>query len=180
MSNDSINPFARLQDYERRSLLHAVGLPEQESAPGAWSGIWFRLLDSDLISGIDQVQEILIMPEVTRVPGSKSWLLGIANVRGNLVPIIDLRGFLVGQRTAIGDRNRVLIVGQEGGAVGLLIDEVHGQRHLVDTDLVDAPDSNEHPTDPYIDRVYQRDGRQWSVFDMQKLVGDPEFLQAAA
>lgn len=179
MSDNAINPFARLQDYERRSLLHAVGLPEQESAPGAWSGIWFRLLDADLISGIDQIEEILIMPDVTRVPGSKSWLLGIANVRGNLVPIIDMCGFLVGKRATVTDRNRVLVVGQEGGTVGLLVDEVHGQRHLVDEDLAPDAAGDDHPTHPYVDRCYQRDGRQWNVFDMQRLVADPEFLQAA-
>ena len=43
------------------------------------------------IGGIGDVNEILFMPTLAPVPGTKPWLLGVANVRGNLVPVVDLR-----------------------------------------------------------------------------------------
>ena len=49
--------------------------------------------------GFDEVVEILPMPQVTPVPGAQPWLLGVANIRGNLLPIVDLKQFLEGERT---------------------------------------------------------------------------------
>ena len=84
--SDTVNlPFETLRDYEKRSLVHAVGLPEQASSHWAWSGIAFRLADASLVSEIGDIVEILTYPDVTAIPGSKFWVMGIANVRGNLV-----------------------------------------------------------------------------------------------
>src|SRR3546814_13522022 len=58
----------------------------------------------------------------------RSWLLGVANVRGNLVPVVDIGRFLFGERTQHSDRSRLLVVRQGGGSVALLVDEVLGQR----------------------------------------------------
>jgi twitching motility protein PilI len=65
-------------------------------------------------------------------------LLGVANVRGNLIALVDLKQFLFEQRTHVTGRARVLVVRQAGGNVGLLVDELLGQRNLTDADRVDA------------------------------------------
>ena len=173
-------PFQALVDYERRSLVHAVGLPEQTEAQGAWSGIGFRLEDLNLLVSLKEVVEILHLPPMTQVPGALPWLLGIANVRGNLVAIVDLRSFLTGQRTSLSDASRVLVIRQEGGNVGLLIDEVVGQRHLFDTDQGDASRFAETMVAPFVERAYLKDDIDWGVFESQVLTNTKEFLQAAA
>lgn len=93
----ALNPFEILLDYEKRSLAHVAGLPEQLDAPGLWRGIAYRLGDAFLVSSISEVNEILMFPAITPVPGTKAWMLGIANVRGNLVTVVHLRGFLEGE-----------------------------------------------------------------------------------
>src|SRR3546814_1495405 len=72
------------------------------------------------------------MPQGTPVPGTQPWMLGVANVRGNLLPIVDLKQFLEGERTVLHEGQRVLIVRQPGGDVAVTIDELYGQRSFVD------------------------------------------------
>ena len=57
--------FAVLAEYERRSLAHSVGLPDQLDAPGLWRGVGYRIGRRMLASSFDEVIEILPMPPVT-------------------------------------------------------------------------------------------------------------------
>lgn len=173
-------PYEVLADYERRSLMHSATRPEQEQAQGSWTGIAFRLMDADLVSGIDDVKEVLTLPDVTVVPGSVDWVLGIANVRGNLVPIIDLRCFLTTEMTSISDGSRVLVVPQESGNVGVLVDEVLGQRHFMTEDANDRRPIEGHELSVYAGNCFSRGGVDWTEFEVSKLVTDPKFHQAAA
>ena len=66
------------------------------------------------------------------MPGAQPWMLGVANVRGNLLPIVDLKQFLEGERTVLHEGQRVLIVRQPGGDVAVTIDELYGQRSFND------------------------------------------------
>jgi twitching motility protein PilI len=118
-------------------------------------------------------------PPVTSIPSTRSWLLGVANVRGNLIALVDLKQFLFEQRTHITSRARVMVVKQAGGNVGLLVDELIGQRNLTDADRADA----EGEADPGLARFVtenvsvgtQRLGR----FSMVELTRTPEFQHAA-
>ena len=71
-------PFDVLVDYERRSLAHVAGLPEQLDAPGLWRGVGYRIGARRLASDFGEVLEILPLPQVTPVPGAQSWMLGQA------------------------------------------------------------------------------------------------------
>jgi twitching motility protein PilI len=59
-----------------------------------WSGIAFRVGDNSLIAALDEVVEILDMPKLARVPLAQPWVCGIANIRGNMLPVVDFSGFL--------------------------------------------------------------------------------------
>ncbi|TAL91199.1 MAG: chemotaxis protein CheW, partial [Rhodanobacter sp.] len=128
--NQPVNrtPFEILARYERLSLAHASATQERFEAPGLWRGIGFRVGSRALVSGIDEINELLAVPVLTPVPRTQAWLLGVANVRGNLVPVVDLARFLFGERTQQSDRSRLLVVRQGSGNVALLVAEVFGQR----------------------------------------------------
>jgi len=174
----SLSPFELLARYERLSLVHASGTQEKLEAPGLWRGIGFRAASRLFVSGIDEISELLAVPALTPVPGTQAWLLGVANVRGNLVPVIDLARFLFGERTQVTERTRLLIVRQSGGSVALMVDEVFGQR------TVDAEQRRlaEREDDPRLARfVEDRVGEpRLAVLSMGKLVRAPDFRQAAA
>lgn len=172
------NPFEILARYERLSVVNALTPAENPDAPGIWRGIGFRAGQRLLASGIDEINELLAVPELTHVPGTQPWLLGIANVRGNLVPVVDLARFLFGERTQLAERTRLLIVRQGTGSVALLVDEVFGQR-TVDEEQRRAASPEE---DPRLARFVDScvGDKQLAIFSMQRLIRAPDFRQAAA
>jgi twitching motility protein PilI len=173
-------PFEVLADYERRSLAHVAGLPDQIEAPGLWRGIGFRVGVRHFVSIIAEVNEILTPPLLTAVPGTRRWLLGVANVRGNLVPIIDLRDFIEGERSVITDASRVLVVRQHAGSVGLLIDEVLGQRSFSDEQRADAVGESDERYQRFVGENLQLGDVLWGLFSMAALVRAAEFQQGSA
>jgi len=180
MNAFSVTPFEVLAEYEQRSLAHVAGAPEQIDAPGLWRGIGFRIGERHFVSSIAEVNEILTLPTLTPVPGAKSWLLGIANVRGNLVPVIDLRDFIGGGRSPNADSTRVLIVRQHGGSVGLLVDEVLGQRSFSEEQLAAAIGEADEQFGRFVGENVQLGDVLWGLFSMAALARSAQFQQAAA
>jgi twitching motility protein PilI len=183
-SASALGPFELLADYERRSLEHVAGLPEQLDAPGLWRGVGYRVGSRRLASGFDEVREILPLPQITPVPGAQPWMLGVANVRGNLLPIVDLKQFLEGERTVLHESQRVLLVRQPGGDVAVLIDELYGQRSFNEQQLLAVEQIAEAQLAQgryahFVDRAYQLDDRSWVIFSLDRLTRTPEFRQAA-
>jgi twitching motility protein PilI len=175
-----LTPFEALANYEKRSLAHAAGLPEQIEAPGLWRGIGFRVGGHYLVSSINEVNEILTLPALTVVPGTRGWLLGVANVRGNLVPVIDLKQYLEGERSVLTDSSRILLVRQLGGSVGLLIDEVLGQRSFSEEQRSEARAEEDERYARFVAEKYPLGDVVWGQFSMNSLVRTPDFVQAAA
>ncbi len=175
----SQSPFAVLADYERRSLAHEAGAPEEIEAHGLWRGIGFRLGDRAFLSSIHEIAELLVMPTLTNVPGTRAWVLGIANVRGNLVPVMDLNQYLYSRKTQLSNRSRVLLVHQPGAALGLLVDEVLGQRSLSQEQLAALEEEHEEPLQDYVSGTIQLGDQQWAVFSMAQLIEASQFQQAA-
>ena len=173
-------PFEVLLDYEQRSLGHVAGVPDQIDAPGLWRGIAFRLGSRLLASSFADVVEIISVPPLTPVPGGDSWLIGVANLRSTLLPVVDLKHYLEGERTVQHAGTRALVVRQSGGNVAVLIDELLGQRNFHRAQLVDAEGVGEGRYAPFVQQAYQVGEATWGVFDMGRLTRTPEFRQAAA
>ena len=175
-----LTSFEALVDYERRSLAHVAGVPEQIEAAGLWRGIGFRVGERSFVSSIHEVNEVLGMPsELTPVPATRTWLLGVANVRGNLIAVVDLKQFLLEQRTHISDRSRVLWVKQAGGGVGLLVDEVLGQRNLTDEQRVDAEGESDERMARFVTENVTLSGLHMGMFSMVELTRASDFQQTA-
>jgi len=179
-ARDMRSPFLVLADYEQRSLTHVAGLPEQLDAPGLWRGVAYRVGSHRLASGFGEVVEILSMPSLTVVPGSQPWMLGVANVRGTLLPVVDLKQFLEGERTVLHEGQRVLVVRQPGGDVAVTIDEMYGQRSFVDAQGIDVAPVADGRYAHFVDRAYRMNDQDWGVFSLERLARTPEFRQAAA
>jgi twitching motility protein PilI len=173
------DPFSVLADYEARSLSHVAGLPEQVDAAGVWRGLGYRLGSHMLVSAIADIAELLTLPPPTPVPGSQSWLLGVSNVRGTLLPVADLKQFLEGERTVVHENTRALVIKQPGGNVAVLIDELFGQRNFSEEQRVALEEDAESRYSAFVSDSYALNGTVWKVFDMARLVRTAEFRQAA-
>ena len=177
----SINAaFKKLQEYEQRSDSFSPGRGQGRGPLGQWSGITFRLGETRLACDADRVHEILSMPQSTPVPGSKPWILGLANVRGAILTIVDLAWFLTGKRTAITVRTRLLSSQLHKAPVGLLIDEVFGQRHFLNDDAADADLGSESPLKWLISKKHKVGAETWHELDLDRLFSSQEFLNGAA
>jgi twitching motility protein PilI len=172
--------YALLADYERRSLAHDPGVPEQIEAPGLWRAIGFRVGERHFVSGIDEISEILMSPPpVTSIPATRPWLLGVANVRGNLIALVDLKQFLFEQRTHVTSRARVLVVKQAGGNVGLLVDELLGQRNLTDADRAGAEGEADAGLARFVTENINLGAARLGRFSMVEFTRAAEFQHAA-
>ena len=170
-----------LRDIESRCLEYGVGLPQEEIAEETWEGVLFSVAGCMLVAPLDQIKEILNYPTaITSVPGTKSWVRGVANIRGNLLPIIDLQSFLLNRATVPGRRSRVLVVKHEEVFTSLLVDQMVGIRHFRSSDL------NEEPADipdwlrNFVDISYRQGDEVWPVFNMHRLIDNANFQFAAA
>ena len=179
MNRQATTPFEQLADYERRSLAHVAGEPEHIDNPGLWRGICYRVGKHLFASSIGEINELLVTQPLTHVPGTREWLLGIANVRGNLVPVVDLGRYLFDQRTQATDRSRLLLVRQHGGSVGLLVDEIVGQRNVSEEDRENGEAEEDERIARFVTENVTLGEQRIGMFSMNRLTRAPDFLQAA-
>lgn len=173
------DPVALLRDIERRSLEHAAGLPQQEDIKSTALAMCFRMGDLNFVTPVDEVVELLTYPAISRVPGTKTWVKGIANVRGNLLPIMDLQDYLAKQPTKLTAKSRVLVVNHAGIFAGLLVDEVLGLRHFQEEERKRKLPEVDNFIKSYLIGTYQQDSVEWGIFSMHALAKSPLFLQVA-
>ncbi len=173
------DPFDVLKDIERRSRKCAVGLPQQVQVQRFWVGIGYRLGESRLVTPIGEVTEMFRFPRLTQVPGVKPWVKGIANIRGSLLPIIDLRGCLGGGYAVLSRRSRVLTMQHHDLISGFLVDEVLGLKHFFQEELSSELGELEPFLSKYAQGSFSQDDVHWGVLSIHKLAADPDFLQAA-
>jgi twitching motility protein PilI len=174
-----INPLAVLKDIEEACRSCAVGMPRKAEVSSEWSGIAFRLGGHSLLAPMDQVVEILDVPTLSNVPLTQSWVRGMANVRGKLLPVIDLNGYLGNEMARLTGKSRILVINYEGIYSGLIVDEVMGLKHFLDEEYTQDDAGVDAMLQPYIAGAYRRDEQLWGVFSLLVLADSQQFLQAA-
>ena len=173
------NPFDLLLDLERRTVKSSAGLPTLDQVKDEWVGVGFRIGDSKLIAAMSDVKEILDLPEFTTVPGVKSWIVGVANVRGSLLPIMDMKGYLLGEDIKQRHKGRVIVIDYKGFNTGLVVEEIYGMRHFRESDEIsDIPEVHESIL-PYIERAFKQDDEYWPVISFHEMTQDERFVQAS-
>ena len=172
--------FDLLLAYRTAFEAHAPGSPDRQSGANLWRGIGFRLGEHWLLAPFDEVLEILPLPEVVPVPGAQPWMLGLVGVRGDLMPLVDVRLFLEGLRSQQNSNQKILVLRQPGGPIAILIDALVGHRSFLEQEVIEAGGPQRSDRIAYFVRqTFQQDERDWGVFDVRRLVRTPEFRQAA-
>jgi twitching motility protein PilI len=173
-------PFELLKELERRSRTVAAVNPPDAAAGREWVGVACRMGGETFLIAREETREVLGYPAViTRIPGAKSWVRGLANVRGSLLPMLDLRQFLGSGSTTPGRNTRVVVVNHREIPAGLIVDEVLGFRRFAESEFnAEAP-----PTvircETYLAGAFRRGGEVWPVLSLKSLVESQSFLQAA-
>lgn len=173
-------PFAVLSDIAKRSKTFAEGLPAQEEAIELWSGIGFTLAGEHYVAPMGEVIEILHVPRFTQIPGVKNWMYGAANVRGRLLPIMDLGLFFGLSRAAISTKDRRVLVVEHGELLsGLVVDSVQGMQYFAVDGFQDTVENVTRSMAPFINGAYVKNDEIWKVFSAFTLTEDPGFLNVS-
>ena len=122
--------------------------------------------------------EVLPVPPLTSVPLTRSWVRGMANVRGNLYTVTDLAAFAGGNPVQPTPRNRLLLIGQRHDInAALFVDSVLGLRDVAD--FIEGASSSQTP--PWVQATYEdRSGERWQQLDVPALLRASQFLDVAA
>jgi len=174
------NPlFELLREIESRSRQKALGIPQRVEMRETWSGICFRIGPVRLVAPFGEVSELLTLPSLTRIPSARPWVLGLANIRGTLLPILDIGNFIEGEQVNINKRTRLIVINIKGVAAGLVVDEVYGLRHFFEEEKTEFFPQISQKMMSYLSGAYLQDGNYWGVFSMVQLGQDTQFREVA-
>lgn len=149
--------------------------PNQED----WLGVVFELAGERLIAPLGEVSEVLGLPELTALPLTKAWMLGVANVRGRLLPLTDLALFL-GLESRERLKNRKVLVIDKGEVFsGLVVDQVIGISRFLGSHYVSEEMPKESAFAPYNHGKFVKDDESFFVFMPSLLTQDVRYMNAA-
>jgi twitching motility protein PilI len=180
-STSSNSSFEILADIAQKSIQFASGLPAQNEAVELWNGIGFTIAGTHFVAPMGSVSEILHPPKYTTVPGVKNWMLGIANVRGRLLPILDLALFFDLKQASLKSREKRVLIVEHGEILsGFVVDSVHGMQYF-SADSFQKKSSKELGRSilPFVKGAYEKNKSKWNVFDTFALTENENFIDVA-
>ena len=145
-----------------------------------WRGVVFEIGGQRLVAPLGEISEVLMMPEYTSMPLVQPWLLGIANVRGRLLPLTDLAKFLhIPSRARQMSQRKILVIDHQSTFVGLLVDQVLGIEQFTRREYRAESIDIDSPFAPYNHGKFLKNQQDWFIFMPSLLAQDPRYVDAA-
>jgi len=139
--------------------------------------VTFRLEEEVYGINVMQVQEVLRVTEIAPVPGAPHYVLGIINLRGNVVTVVDTRERLGLGSKEMEESTRIVIIEADKMVVGILVDAVAEVVDLRTSEIESAPSVGNDESSKYIQGVASRDGDLLILVDLNKLLNDEEWAE---
>ncbi len=139
--------------------------------------VTFRLENESYGINVMQVREVLRYTEIAPVPGAPSYVLGIINLRGNVVTVIDTRERFGLMSAEVTDNTRIVIIEAEEQVVGILVDAVAEVVYLRASEIETAPNVGNDETARFIQGVCHKDDELLILVDLDKMLTDDEWRE---
>jgi twitching motility protein PilI len=142
------------------------------------SKLGFQVGPDNWFVSLQQVSEVIPVPQSVPVPLTHSWFRGVANIRGNLYSMIDFSAFQGGDPISSGMERRVILINERlVGGSGLLVSRMLGLRNPEQFNVAvkpaDAP--------PWVGGAFtDAGGTRWLELDLPALVREQRFLEVGA
>jgi twitching motility protein PilI len=133
-----------------------------------------------LVAKLGEVVELLQVPRLTTLPAVKPWVKGIANIRGRLVPIIDLRDFLGLTSTQHVSQWRILVVEHQDLVAGLIVEQSIGMQHFAEGSFEEGDGQGLDGLQPFVKGAFRHGGRVFHEFELKAILRDERFIDVAA
>jgi purine-binding chemotaxis protein CheW len=137
--------------------------------------VTFRLENESYGINVMQVQEVLRYTEIAPVPGAPSYVLGIINLRGNVVTVIDTRSRFGLMPDDVTDNSRVVIIESNKQVIGILVDSVAEVVYMKASDIEPTPNVGTDENAKFILGVCNRDDELLILVNLDKLLDDDEW-----
>jgi len=137
--------------------------------------VTFHLEEETYGINVMQVQEVLRYSEIAPVPGAPAYVLGIINLRGNVVTVIDTRTRFGLNSAEVTDNSRIVIIEAEKQVIGILVDSVAEVVYLRSSEIDSAPNIGTEESAKFIQGVSNRDDELLILVDLNKLLSDEEW-----
>jgi purine-binding chemotaxis protein CheW len=172
---------ARPQPGSRDSLLeYADELQRLSIATGAPSPgpelhlVTFALEQEEFGISIGQVQEVIRVAEITRVPQARQHVRGVTNLRGRILAVVEIRSRMGLPPAEITPRSRIIVVGVHGRTMGILVDGVSQVVKVPAATVAAPPDEVLTPGTDYITGVARWKSRLIILLDLEKVLLLPD------
>jgi len=138
---------------------------------GLMKYVTFFLEEEEYALPISQVQEIKRVGDITRVPNAPEHVRGVMNLRGRIVPVIELKKRLSLGEAMIDQESRIVVVEQGRKVLGLMVDRVAQVLNMAAGQIEDAPEEVVQIQENYIKGVGKMDERMIILLDLEQIVG---------
>ena len=139
--------------------------------------VTFRLDNETYGINVMQVQEVLRYSEIAPVPGAPSFVLGIINLRGNVVTVIDTRQRFGLDSAEITDNTRIVIIEADKQVVGILVDSVAEVVYLRQSEIETAPNVGNDESAKFIQGVCNKNGELLILVELDKMMTEEEWSE---
>lgn len=139
--------------------------------------VTFRLAGETYGVNVMQVQEVLRHSEIAPVPGAPAYVLGIINLRGNVVTVIDTRhrfGLVPGEVT---ENTRIVIIEADSHVIGILVDSVAEVVYLRQSEVETAPNVGNDESAKFIQGVCHKNDELLILIELDKLLTESEWAE---
>ncbi|MBU3074740.1 chemotaxis protein CheW [Clostridium estertheticum] len=120
------------------------------------------------------VTEIIGIQEITEVPELPNYVKGIINLRGKIIPVVDVRLRFKKEPKEYNDRTCIIVIDIKGISVGLIVDNVSEVINIEDSNIVPPPDIKTGPNNQYIRGIGKVEDEVKLILDCDKLLNDDE------
>lgn len=130
----------------------------------------FELADEEYAVDITQSKQIIKVPKITPVPNTPAYVRGVINLRGQIVPVVDLRKRF-GINSGTGEKERIITIEYEDMLIGLLVDDIKEVLwYDTEKELESAPEIDTAVRQDYIKGVIKKGKRLIVLIDLEKLL----------
>jgi Chemotaxis signal transduction protein len=141
--------------------------------------VTFQLEEETYGINVMQVREVLRYTEIAPVPGAPDYVLGIINLRGNVVTVIDTRSRFGLASAEVTDNTRVIVIEAETQVIGIMVDSVAEVVYLKTSEIDTTPSVGTEESAKFIQGVSNRNGELLILVDLNKLLSDEEWNEMA-
>lgn len=157
------------------SQTNEVEVRKDKSNDEVLQWVTFQLEEETYGINVMHVREVLRYTEIAPVPGAPDYVLGIINLRGNVVTVIDTRSRFGLMQGEITDNTRIIVIESERQVIGILVDSVAEVVYLRSSEIDTTPSVGTDESAKFIQGVSNRDGKLLILVDLNKLLTEDEW-----